>query len=115
MRSSAEFAQKAAALVPPQERLIVYHLDRPPITFYLKGQPAVEEELAAIQTRLSREKSIYILTGRDSMAELKRIAEVSILFETDPRFKSHVDYQAGLALLRASRPTQDLPQGPVAD
>jgi 4-amino-4-deoxy-L-arabinose transferase-like glycosyltransferase len=115
MRSSAEFAQKAAALVPPQERLIVYHLDRPPITFYLKGQPAVEEELAAIQTRLSREKSIYILTGKDSMAELKRIAEVSTLFETDPRFKSHVDYQAGLALLRASRPTQKLSQGPVID
>jgi 4-amino-4-deoxy-L-arabinose transferase-like glycosyltransferase len=102
MRSSAQFAQKATALVPPQERLVVYHLDRPPITFYLKGLPAVEENLMAIQTRLSREKSIYILTGKNSMAELKRIADLSTLVESEPRFKSPIDYRAGLALVRAS-------------
>jgi hypothetical protein len=56
----------------------------------------------AIQTRLSREKSIYILTGKNSMAELKRIADLSTLVESEPRFKSPIDYRAGLALVRAS-------------
>jgi 4-amino-4-deoxy-L-arabinose transferase-like glycosyltransferase len=111
MRSAAEFARKATALAPPQEQLVVYHLDRPPITFYLKGQPAVEEGLMAIQTRLAREKSIYILTGKNSMADLKRVADVSTLFETDPRFKSHVDYQTGLALVKASLRVQEPSHG----
>jgi 4-amino-4-deoxy-L-arabinose transferase-like glycosyltransferase len=100
MRSAAQFAQKAAALTPPQGQVVVYGLDRPPITFYLTGEPAVEESLAAIQTRLAREKSLYVVTGKNSLADLKSIADVSTLFETEPRFKSHVDYQRGLALVK---------------
>jgi 4-amino-4-deoxy-L-arabinose transferase-like glycosyltransferase len=115
MRSAAEFAQKVTALAPPQNQVVVYHLDRPPITFYLAGQPAVEERLMAIQTRLEREKSIYILTGKNSMADLKSIADVSTLVETDPRFKSHIDYQAGLALVKASSRVPEPSHGPTTD
>jgi len=102
MRSAAQFAQKAAALAPRQGKLVIYRLDRPPITFYVKGQPAVEEELTAIPILLAREKSIYVLTGKNSLADLQRISDVMILLETDATFKGHGDYRAGLALARVN-------------
>jgi 4-amino-4-deoxy-L-arabinose transferase-like glycosyltransferase len=111
VRPAAEFAQKVTA--PPERQLVVYHLDRPPITFYLKGQPAVEEDLTAIQRRLLGEKAIYVLTGKNSIVELKSIAEVSTLLETDSRFKSPPDYKGGLALVKASLRTENASQGTI--
>ena len=102
MRSAAQFAREAAALVPHQNKLVIYAMDRPPITFYVDGQPAVEEELTAIPKLLAREMSFYVLTGKNSLADLQRIADVSILLETGSRFKSHADYRAGLALAKVS-------------